>query len=188
MSADPVIHPTAVVDSGASIGAGSRIWHFTHVSDQAVIGADCVLGQYVFVAPNVQIGNRVKVQNNVSVYTGVTLEDEVFCGPSAVFTNVINPRSAIERKDEFKHTQVKRGATIGANATILCGITIGQFAFIGAGAVVTRDVPDHALVMGVPAQIKGWICSCGIRLDKHAASTWNCPACQLSFTLDPVPA
>lgn len=151
------IHPSAVIDEGAIIGNGSRIWHFCHLMPEAVIGNDCQLGMNVFVGNNVKLGNGVKVQNNVSLYNGVTLEDDVFIGPSAVFTNVINPRSFIERKDEFKETLVKKGATIGANATILCGVTIGKYAFIGAGAVVTKNVPDFALMVGNPARQTGWV-------------------------------
>lgn len=158
------VHPTAVVDSGAEVGPGTKIWHFSHVMSGARIGRDCVLGQNVFVGRNVIIGDRCKIQNNVSVYQGVTLEEGVFCGPSMVFTNVINPRSEIERKDEFRPTLVKRSATLGANSTIICGVTIGRYAFVGAGAVVTKDVPDYALVVGVPARVAGWVCECGERL------------------------
>lgn len=151
------IHSTAVIDEGAIIGDHTRIWHFCHVMPGAVIGERCQLGQNVFVDNNVFIGNGVKIQNNVSVYNGVVLEDDVFVGPSVVFTNVLNPRSFIERKAEFRTTLVKKGATIGANATIVCGVVIGQFAMIGAGAVVTKDVPDHALVVGNPAKQVGWV-------------------------------
>jgi UDP-2-acetamido-3-amino-2,3-dideoxy-glucuronate N-acetyltransferase len=165
-------HPTAVIDPGAVIGDGTRIWHFCHVMRGATIGRGCVLGQNVFVG-NVTIGDGVKIQNNVSVYDGVTLEDGVFCGPSCVFTNVINPRAEVERKDEFRATLVRRGATIGANATILCGSTIGAHAMIGAGAVVRGDVPAHALMVGVPARGIGWTCACGVRLPQRLA----CPAC-----------
>lgn len=150
-------HDSAVVDQGASIGEGSKVWHFCHIMSGAVIGNDCILGQNCFVADGVRLGNGVKVQNNVSIYKGVVCEDEVFLGPSMVFTNVINPRSAIEKKEEFKTTIVKKGATIGANATIICGITIGSHAMIGAGAVITKDVPDHALVVGNPARQIGWV-------------------------------
>ena len=151
------VHPSAIIDEGAVIGSGSRIWHFCHLMPGAVIGCDCQLGMNVFVDNNVRLGKGVKVQNNVSLYNGVVLEDDVFVGPSAVFTNVINPRSFIERKDEFKATLVKKGATIGANATILCGIEIGAYALIGAGAVVTTDVPDFALMVGNPARQVGWV-------------------------------
>ncbi|RME85375.1 MAG: N-acetyltransferase [Zetaproteobacteria bacterium] len=158
-------HETAIVDEGAVIGDGTKIWHWTHVCAGARIGRDCTLGQNVFVARNVLIGDRVKIQNNVSVYEGVVLEDEVFCGPSMVFTNVINPRSAVPRKHEYRRTVVRRGATLGANCTIVCGVEIGRYAFVGAGAVVTKDVPDYALVVGVPARQIGWMSEHGHRLD-----------------------
>ncbi|HEY8159969.1 MAG TPA: acyltransferase [Methylobacter sp.] len=158
------IHPTAIVDEGAQIGDGSRIWHWVHICSSAKIGEGCSFGQNVFVGNRVVIGNNVKIQNNVSVYDNVTLEDDVFCGPSMVFTNVYNPRSAVSRKDEYRDTLVKRGATLGANCTIVCGTTIGEFAFIGAGAVITRDVPPYALMVGVPARQRGWMCRCGIGL------------------------
>ena len=158
-------HHTAIIDTGARIGNGTRIWHFTHVMAGAVIGDNCVLGQNVFVGNKVVIGNGVKVQNNVSLYEGVICEDEVFIGPSAVFTNVINPRSAIERKTEFKTTRIGKGASIGANATIICGIEIGNYAFIGAGAVVTKNVPAYALVTGNPAKQTGWMSEAGEKLD-----------------------
>jgi UDP-2-acetamido-3-amino-2,3-dideoxy-glucuronate N-acetyltransferase len=156
--------PTAVIDSRCEIGSGSRIWHFSHVMSGSQIGRDCNLGQNVVISPGVKIGDRVKIQNNVSVYTGVELEDDVFCGPSIVFTNVINPRSHVERKHEYKRTLVKQGASIGANATVVCGVTLGQYCFVAAGAVVTHDVPDFGLVMGVPAVSAGWMCICGVRL------------------------
>ncbi len=172
------IHPTATVDEGATIGEDTKIWHYCHVSAGAHIGRRCVLGQNVFVANRAMIGNGVKIQNNVSVYDEVTLEDDVFCGPSMVFTNVINPRAAIERKDEYLPTRVRRGATIGANATILCGHTIGESALIGAGAVVATDVPAYALMLGVPAKQKGWACRCGVTLPKEAsAEIYHCRAC-----------
>ncbi|MFM7401202.1 MAG: acyltransferase [Bacteroidota bacterium] len=158
------IHPSAIVDPGATIGEGAKIWHFCHVSPGAVIGENCVLGQNVFVANGVTLGRGVKVQNNVSLYTGVVCEDEVFLGPSMVFTNVINPRSFVERKSEFRQTLVKRGASIGANATIVCGTTLGAYCLVGAGAVVTRDVPDYALVTGIPARQAGWVSRLGHRL------------------------
>lgn len=150
-------HETAIIDDGAEIGDGTRIWHWTHVCGGAKIGNNCSLGQNVFVANKVVIGNGVKIQNNVSVYDNVTLEDDVFCGPSMVFTNVYNPRSAVNRKNEYRDTIVKKGATLGANCTIVCGVTIGKYAFVGAGAVVNKDVPDYALVVGVPAKQIGWM-------------------------------
>ena len=159
------IHSTAIVDPGAVVGAGSRVWHWAHVCGKAVIGENCSLGQNVFVGNDVVIGANVKVQNNVSVYDAVTLEDDVFCGPSMVFTNVYNPRSAVTRKDEYRRTLVRRGATLGANCTIVCGVTIGQYAFIGAGAVINRDVPDFALMVGVPGRQKGWMSRFGEQLD-----------------------
>jgi len=157
-------HQTAVIDDGARIGDGTRIWHFSHVMGGAVIGRDCNLGQNVMIATGAVVGDRVKIQNNVSVYAGVTLEDDVFCGPSVVFTNVINPRSRVPRRHEYLPTVVRRGATFGANATVVCGRTIGRYAFVGAGAVVTRDVPDYALVIGNPARTSGWMCECGVKL------------------------
>lgn len=158
-------HPSAIVDEGACIGDGTRIWHWVHVSGQAKIGDHCSLGQNVYVGNDVKIGNNVKIQNNVSIYDAVTLEDDVFCGPSMVFTNVYNPRSAVARKAEYKRTLVKRGATIGANATIVCGITIGEYAFVGAGAVVNRNVKPYALMAGVPAKQIGWMSQFGERLE-----------------------
>ncbi len=158
------IHDTAVVDEGVEIGEGSKVWHFCHVFSRSKIGRNCVLGQNVMVGPNVSVGDGCKIQNNVSIYDGVTLEDDVFCGPSCVFTNVLTPRAFVERKNEFGLTLVRRGATIGANATILCGRTIGQFAMIGAGAVVTSDVLDHQLVVGTPAKPMGWVSATGERL------------------------
>lgn len=159
------VHETAIVDKGAEIGANSRIWHWVHISSGARIGEGCSFGQNVFVGSKVAIGNNVKIQNNVSVYDNVTLEDDVFCGPSMVFTNVYNPRSAVSRKDEYRNTLVRRGATLGANCTIVCGITIGENAFVGAGSVVNRDVPDYALMLGVPARQAGWMSRFGERLD-----------------------
>lgn len=155
------IHPTAIVDAGAEVGAGSKIWHFTHILPGTRLGSGCVVGQNVMIGPNVTVGDGVKVQNNVSIYAGVTLEDEVFCGPSCVFTNVLTPRAFVERKQEFVPTLVKRGASIGANATIICGVTVGRYAMIGAGAVVTKNVKDHALVVGNPARPRGWVSRTG---------------------------
>jgi UDP-2-acetamido-3-amino-2,3-dideoxy-glucuronate N-acetyltransferase len=172
-------HETAIIDAGATIGPRTRIWHWAHISSQAMIGANCTLGQNVYVG-NARIGDNVKIQNNVSVYDAVVLEDDVFCGPSMVFTNVINPRSHIPRKSEYKQTLVKRGATIGANAVIICGHTIGSYAMIGAGAVVTKDVPDYALVVGNPGRKIGWVCQCGIQL-KQANGHARCPACGLTY-------
>lgn len=160
-----MIHPTAIIDEGAEIGVDSRIWHWVHICGGARIGAGCSLGQNVFVGNDVVIGNNVKIQNNVSVYDRVTLEDDVFCGPSMVFTNVYNPRSAIPRKDEYRPTLVKKGATLGANCTIICGVTIGAYAFIGAGAVITKDVPDFALMAGVPARQIGRVNEAGERVE-----------------------
>lgn len=159
------IHPSAIVDEGAEIGEESRIWHFVHICGGAKIGKGCSLGQNVFVGNRVVIGDRCKVQNNVSVYDNVTLEEGVFCGPSMVFTNVYNPRAFVERKNEYRHTLIRRGATLGANSTIVCGVTVGEFAFIGAGAVISRDVPDFALMVGVPARQIGWMSAFGERLD-----------------------
>lgn len=172
------LHPTAIVDAGATIGDGTRIWHWVHVSGGAVIGRDCSLGQNVFVGNKVVIGNNVKIQNNVSVYDNVTLEDDVFCGPSMVFTNVYNPRSHVSRKSEYRNTLVQRGATLGANSTIVCGVTIGAYAFIGAGAVINRDVPAYALMVGVPATHIGWMSEHGERLALPAEGDGEatCPA------------
>src|SRR5438093_10530381 len=162
--ADYFAHQSCYIDDGCTIGEGTKIWHFSHVMMGARIGRRCNLGQNVVVSPDVTIGDNVKIQNNVSIYTGVTLEDDVFCGPSMVFTNVVNPRSHVPRKDEYAETIVKRGATLGANSTIVCGRTIGRYAFVGAGAVVTRDLPDYALAVGTPARVAGWICECGGKL------------------------
>lgn len=172
-----IIHPTALVDSGATIGAGSRVWHWVHISGGAVIGERCSFGQNVYVGNRVQIGSNVKIQNNVSVYDNVMLGDDVFCGPSMVFTNVYNPRSAVNRKDEYRDTFVERGASLGANCTIVCGIRIGHYAFIGAGSVVTRDVKPFALMMGVPAKQFGWMSAHGERVDLPLEGTgsWICP-------------
>ncbi len=174
------VHESSYVDDGAQIGAGTKIWHFCHVMPGAIIGRDCTLGQNVVVMNKVRVGDRVKIQNNVSVYEGVTLEDDVFCGPSMVFTNVINPRSHVARRSEFRPTLVKRGASIGANATIVCGATLGEYCFVGAGAVVTKDVPAYGLVTGVPAKHSGWVCACGVVL-RGAGARYTCPDCDASY-------
>ena len=164
-------HESSYVDKGAQVGSGTKIWHFSHLMKNTKVGNNCSIGQNVNIGSRAILGNNVKVQNNVSIYDDVIIEDDVFCGPSCVFTNVINPRSFIIRKDEYKKTLIKKGATIGANATIVCGITLGKYCFIGAGAVVTRDVPDYALVHGNPAKIRGWMCKCGNKLDdKHVCT------------------
>ena len=168
------VHPTAIVDKGAQIGDGSRIWHWVHICAGARIGKACSFGQNVFVGNDVVIGDNVKIQNNVSVYDTVRLEDDVFCGPSMVFTNVYNPRSVITRKDEYRQTLVRHGATLGANCTIVCGNIIGEYAFIGAGAVVNRDVPPYALMLGVPAERRGWMCICGVQLQGSGYVQCSC--------------
>jgi UDP-2-acetamido-3-amino-2,3-dideoxy-glucuronate N-acetyltransferase len=168
------IHPSAFVDDGASLGEGCQVWHFCHVMPGATLGKGCILGQNVMIAPGVHIGNNVKIQNNVSVYEGVVLEDDVFCGPSCVFTNVINPRSQIVRRGQYQSTLVRRGATLGANSTIVCGSTLGQYCFIAAGAVVKGEIPDYALMAGVPARQKGWMSRHGYRLKAHGDG-WICP-------------
>ncbi len=179
----PYIHETAVVEEPCSIGEGTKIWHYSHISKGAKIGKNCQLGQNVFVGSKAEIGNGVKIQNNVSVYDCVKLEDDVFCGPSMIFTNVINPRSHISRKHEFKDTLVKKGATLGANSTIICGITVGEYAFVGAGAVVTKDVPPFGLVYGNPARLKGWMCQCGVKLDMKG-KRGICKACRKEYSKD----
>jgi len=175
MSHEAFVHESSYVDSDVSIGEHTKIWHFCHILSDTTIGSRCVLGQNVMAGPRARIGNNVKVQNNVSIYEGVEIEDDVFCGPSMVFTNVANPRSAVSRKHEFRRTLVRRGATLGANCTIVCGHTIGRYAFVAAGAVVTTDVPDFALVMGVPSRRVGWVCECGVRLG--GSTDPICPAC-----------
>ena len=176
-------HESSYIDDGAVIGNGTKIWHFSHVMPGAVIGERCNLGQNVVVMPGTKLGNNVKIQNNVSIYEGVELEDDVFCGPSCVFTNVMNPRSHVPRKNEYQRTLVKKGASIGANTTIVCGHTIGQYAFIGAGAVVTKDVPDFALIVGNPGRISGWMCACGIKLSssKTPPPSVQCATCGSNY-------
>ena len=174
--ADFFVHPSSFVDEGARIGAGTKIWHFCHILPGAVIGERCNLGQNVVVMGGTRVGNNVKIQNNVSIYEGVTLEDDVFCGPSCVFTNVMNPRSHVSRKHEYKPTLVRRGSSIGANATVVCGVTLGEYSFIGAGAVVTSDVLPYGLMVGVPARRIGWMCQCGERL-AVAAGRAVCAVC-----------
>lgn len=182
----PQIHPSSIVDDGARIGDDTHIWHWVHICAGAVIGARCSLGQNVFVANRVVVGNGVKIQNNVSVYDNVTIEDDVFCGPSMVFTNVYNPRAAVSRKDEYRNTLIRRGATLGANSTIVCGVTVGRYAFVGAGAVVNRDVPDFALVVGVPARRVGWMSRSGERLPDPAGGVGEvrCPATGERYWVD----
>lgn len=179
MNTNYFAHETSCIDDGCKIGDGTKIWHFSHIMDDTVIGENCTIGQNVLVQSGVTIGNGVKVQNNVSLYTSVTVEDDVFLGPSCVFTNVLNPRAFIERKNEFYQTVVKKGASIGANATIICGNTIGRYAFIGAGSVVTKDVPDFALVYGSPAVLKGYVCKCGGKLD----SSHSCGLCGAKYEI-----
>ena len=177
---DYFVHQSSYVEDGARIGKGTKIWHFCHVMPGAEIGERCSLGQNVVVMPGTRIGNNVKIQNNVSIYQGVILEDDVFCGPSCVFTNVLNPRSHVSRKEEYRQTLVKRGSSIGANATIVCGVTLGEYAFVGAGAVVTSDVPAYALMVGVPARRVGWMCQCGERLHL-AGGRARCERCGSSY-------
>jgi UDP-2-acetamido-3-amino-2,3-dideoxy-glucuronate N-acetyltransferase len=180
---DYFVHESSYVDEPCIIGSGTRIWHFSHVMKDSRIGANCNIGQNVVISPGVEIGNNVKIQNNVSVYTGCILEDDVFCGPSMVFTNVLNPRSHVIRRDEYKTTLVQQGASLGANCTVVCGTTIGRYAFVGAGAVVTRDIPDYGLVYGNPARLRGWMCACGIALELPADSDGRaeCRACNAEY-------
>jgi UDP-2-acetamido-3-amino-2,3-dideoxy-glucuronate N-acetyltransferase len=177
------VHESSYVDEPCQIGDGTKIWHFSHVMKNCVIGRGCNIGQNVVVSPDVRLGDNCKIQNNVSLYTGVVLEDHVFCGPSMVFTNVVNPRCEVIRRDEYKRTLVRRGASIGANATIVCGITIGSYAFIGAGAVVTKDVPDFALMVGNPARHRGWMCRCGAKLAPLEGPGERCSACGAAYEL-----
>jgi UDP-2-acetamido-3-amino-2,3-dideoxy-glucuronate N-acetyltransferase len=179
---DYFVHESSYIDKPCYIGKGTKIWHFSHIMKDCYIGENCNIGQNVVISPNVKIGNNVKIQNNVSVYTGVICEDDVFLGPSCVFTNVINPRSFIVRKDEYKRTLVKKGASIGANATIVCGNEIGRYAFIGAGAVVTKNIPDYALVVGNPAKIIGYVCECGNRL-KKVEHQYICASCNKEYEM-----
>ncbi len=179
---DFFVHQSSIIDEPTTIGHDTKIWHFSHISKGVTIGSQCVLGQNVFVGEDVEIGNQVKIQNNVSVYKGVTLEDYVFCGPSMVFTNDLNPRAKYPKHGKFLKTLVRGGASIGANATIVCGITIGRHAFIGSGSVVTKDVPDFALVYGIPAKHNGWVCECGSKLD-FSAKEAICPTCQMKYQL-----
>jgi UDP-2-acetamido-3-amino-2,3-dideoxy-glucuronate N-acetyltransferase len=183
MEKEYFVHPTAIIDEPVEIGPKTQIWHFSHVMPGARIGERCIIGQNVFIGPQVVLGNNIKIQNNVSLYEGVVLEDDVFCGPSMVFTNVFNPRSFISRKKEFRQTLVKRGATIGANATIVCGYTIGRYALIGAGAVVTREIPDYALVYGNPARVQGWVCQCAVSITFRSGIA-TCSACGRRYRKD----
>ena len=176
---DVFVHESSYVDDGARVGAGTKIWHFCHVMGGAVIGERCSLGQNVVVMNGTKMGSNCRIQNNVSIYEGVELEDDVFCGPSMVFTNVINPRSHVSRKHEYRRTLVRRGATIGANATVICGVTLGEYAFVGAGAVITKDVLPYALMAGVPGRRVGWMCQCGERLPDSGEGT--CPACGTEY-------
>jgi UDP-2-acetamido-3-amino-2,3-dideoxy-glucuronate N-acetyltransferase len=183
METDFFVHPTACIDQPCQIGEGTRIWHFSHIMAGACIGRKCNIGQNVYIDRDTVVGDGCKLQNNVSIYKGVILEEEVFCGPSMVFTNVINPRAFIDRRREFMTTRVKKGATLGANSTILCGVTIGEYALVGAGAVITRDVSSYALMMGVPAWRAGWVCRCGVALP-GAAGELTCPECGDRYRLD----
>jgi len=176
-------HPLSIVDDGAQIGEGSRVWAGAHVMGGAQIGRDCNVGEHCFVEGGVTVGDRVTIKNNVALYSGAAIEDDVFLGPSCVFTNVINPRAFIKRKSEFRQTVVKQGASIGANATLICGHTVGRYAFIGAGAVVSRDIPDFALAYGCPAEVRGYMCKCGCRLEKQETG-WTCQECDKEYRMD----
>lgn len=178
----PFIHPSSVVDVGAQIGAGTKVWHFVHITSGARIGEDCVIGQGVYVSGRSVIGNGVRIQNNVSVFDGVVIEDDVFCGPSVVFTNVLQPRSFVSRKSEFSDTLVRKGATLGANCTIVCDVTIGRYAMVGAGSVVTKDVADYELVVGVPARHLGWVCVCGQRVMPETGQN-TCARCERRYDI-----
>ena len=177
MSKPVFIHASSYVDQNVTLGEGTKIWHFSHIMPGTTIGAECNIGQNVVAGPDVHIGNGCKIQNNVSIYKGVTLEDDVFCGPSMVFTNVFNPRANIRRMDEARPTLIRTGASLGANCTVVCGVTVGRYAFVGAGAVVTKDIPDHALVYGNPARQHGWVCTCGEKLE----NALKCPACGAEY-------
>lgn len=181
---DFFVHLTAIIDNPVSIGSGTKIWHWVHVMEGAAIGKNCVLGQNVYVGGDAKLGNNVRVQNNVSIYDGVILEDDVFCGPSIVFTNVINPRSTVNRQNEYMVTHVKRGASLGANATVICGNTLGEYCFIGAGSVVTRDVPDYALVVGVPGKQIGWVSKAGLQLSFDKNDRARCPETREEYKLE----
>jgi UDP-2-acetamido-3-amino-2,3-dideoxy-glucuronate N-acetyltransferase len=185
---DYFVHESSYVDEPTVVGAGTKIWHFSHIMKDCEIGKNCNIGQNVVVSPGCKLGDNIKVQNNVSIYTGVILEDDVFCGPSMVFTNVMNPRSHVERKNEYRETLVRRGASIGANATVVCGTTLGKYCFIGAGSVVTRSVPDYALYYGNPAKLRGWVCSCGcsltLKVDAVSKEQGNCDACGRRYSKD----
>ena len=181
---DYFVHESSYVDQPCEIGEGTKIWHFSHIMKNSKLGKGCILGQNVLISPDVVVGDNCKIQNNVSLYTGVVLEDDVFCGPSCVFTNVINPRSQIVRRDEYRPTVVRRGATLGANSTIVCGATLGRYCFVGAGAVVRGDVPDYALMLGVPARQKGWMGRHGFRLEEQSDGTFRCPESGWSYRLE----
>ncbi len=178
------VHESSYIDDGSEIGEGTKIWHFSHIMSGAVIGKNCNIGQNVVISPEVKLGDNVKIQNNVSVYTGVICEDDTFLGPSCVFTNVINPRSFIDRKNEYKKTLIKKGASLGANSTIICGNTIGRYALIGAGAVVIKDTPDYALVVGNPGKVVGYMCECGVKLKTINEQNYFCEACGKKYILN----